>query len=256
MQLTTRRKWVGPREILQALRALRAVATDANRTDAIGEFIGSLTGPSATRLYHEVCNDPVGRRLLQDRQDLKTTLDNREYLASLPAGSLGRSYYEWTASRDFNAQGLADAISGQVSRDLADPHSVMSARIVDMHDLWHVLNGWDEDIHGELHLLGYSYAQLGARAWLILGKLTVLILRSSGHREGKAYLRNAIRLGRQAPLLAAVEWETLLPLQLTEVRQRLGVPEPEPYARLAFAEVERIRDQSTILRALRRMLPA
>lgn len=33
----------------------------------------------------------------------------------------------------------------------------MHARVVDMHELWHVLNGWDDDIRGELHLLGYSY---------------------------------------------------------------------------------------------------
>lgn len=226
------RGWVHPRAVVRAFATLGELSRDANRTDLVGEFIGLLTGPSADRLFHRVWRDPVGRSILQEGRDLRATLADRHYLASLPAGSLGRAYFDWTSTRDFTADGLAKEISNQVARGRTDPRSTMGARVVDMHDLWHVLNGWDSDIYGEMHLLGYSYAQLGGWAWLILGVIANLLLAVRGRFEGIAYLRNAIRRGRRAALLPAVDWEAMLPLPLDEVRARLSIPTPESYSRL------------------------
>ena len=106
----TEKKWVGRADVARALGALRGFSKDPNRTDLVGEFIGSLTGPSADALLGKVWNDPVGRALLEERRDLSKTLSNRAYLSSLPPGSLGRAYYEWTAARDFSADGIAEAI--------------------------------------------------------------------------------------------------------------------------------------------------
>jgi ubiquinone biosynthesis protein COQ4 len=226
------RGWVHPRDIVRAFATLGELRKDPNRTDLVGEFIGLLTGPSADRLFRRVWRDPVGRALLQEGRDLRSTLANRQYLASLPDGSLGRAYFDWTSTRDFTADGLATEISNQVARGRRDPRSTMGTRVVDMHDLWHVLNGWDSDIHGEIHLLGYSYAQLGGWAWLILGLIANAILATRGRFEGIGYLRNAIRRGRGATLLPAVDWEAMLPLPLDEVRRKLSIPEPEAYRRL------------------------
>jgi len=243
-------------DVLHAIRALGGIIRDPNRTDLIGEFIASLTGPSALQLFHAVCQDPVGKAILEEGRDLHKTLSDRVALAALPLGSLGRTYFEWTATRDFDADGIADAISGQVARDLAGPFPTMAARIVDMHDLWHVLNDWDSDIHGEIHLLGYSYAQLGGYAWLFLALLALPLLASGGRFEAPGYLRNAIRRGRRATLLVAVDWEAMLPLPLDEVRRRLNVDDPVPYRKLEFAEIERIRAKSPVIRFLQSLLPA
>jgi len=251
-----RNNWVGPTEVLRALRALRQIAEDPNRTDAVGEFISSLTGPSAAHLFDQVWNDPVGRRLLEEGRDLQSTLDDRVYLASLPPGSLGRTYHAWTADRHFSAEGIAKAISAQVPRTHSNPHEVMAARVVDMHDLWHVVNEWDSDIHGEIHLLGYSHAQLGAYAWLILALLSLSTLAAAGRFDGFGYLRNAIRRGRRAVLLAAVDWEAMLPLPIEEVRRQLNVDEPQPYEKLAFAEIEDLLQRSLVVRLIRSALPA
>jgi ubiquinone biosynthesis protein COQ4 len=246
---------VGPADILRAVKVLRRLGEDPNRTDLVGEFIASLTGPSALALFRRVQADPIGRALLEEGRDLGAVLNDRAYLASLPAGSLGRAYLDWTAMRDFTAEGIAEAISAQVDRRFHDPRSVMAARVVDMHDLWHVLNGWDSDIYGEMHLLGYSYAQLGGYAWLILALLTNLVLATAGRTEGIGYLRNAIRRGRQATLLVAVDWEAMLSLPIGEVRQRLRVDEPVPYVKLTFAELGEIRRRSLAYKVLRVVLP-
>lgn len=226
------RGWVHPRDILKAFGVLGKLRKNPNRTDLVGDFIGGLTGPSADRLFRKVWNDPEGRRVLLEHRDLRATLANRAYLSALPAGSLGRAYFDWTSTRDFTADGLASEISKQVGRELNNPRATMSARVVDMHDLWHILNGWDSDIFGEIHLLGYSYAQLGGWAWLILGVIANSILATRGRFEGIGYLRNAIRRGRRASLLVAVDWEAMLPLPLDEVRQLLSIAPPEPYQQL------------------------
>jgi len=228
----TDKGWVHPRDIVKAFATLGALKKDPNRTDLVGEFIGLLTGPSADRLFRRVWLDPVGRAILQEGRDLRTTLADRPYLSSLPTGSLGRTYFEWTSKRDFTADGLAQEISNRVARGRSDPRSVMGTRVVDMHDLWHVLNGWDSDIYGEIHLLGYSYAQLGGWAWLILGLIANSILATRGRFEGIGYLRNAIRRGRRATLLVAVDWEAMLPRPLEDVRCQLSIPHPEAYQKL------------------------
>jgi len=242
-------------DVSRALRALRELGKDPDRTDLVGEYISALTGPSAITLFEKVWSDPVGRRLLEENRDLLATLDDRAYLSSLPAGSLGRVYFDWTAGRDFTAEGLAGAIR-QVTRTLDGPGATFAARIVDMHDLWHVLNGWDSDLLGELHLLGYSYAQLGAYAWLGLALLFNLVLVTSGRFDGVGCLRESIRRGRRAACLPAVDWEAMLPLPLDEVRQRLEIAAPVPYRRLGFEEFGAIRKSSPVFRVLQAILPA
>jgi ubiquinone biosynthesis protein COQ4 len=244
------RKWVGLSDIKRALRALAGVSKTPNRTDLVGVFIGSLTGPSAHTLFVRVWRDPIGRALLEEGRDLGRTLSDRSYLSSLPQGTFGRAYYDWTAERNYTAEGIADAIRSQVPRDFGGPRPTMAARVVDMHDLWHLLNGWDSDILGEVHLLGYSHAQLGAYVWLLLGLLANIPLVLGGRFDGLTYLRNAIRRGKKATLLAAVDWEAMLPLRLEDVRQRLGIDEPIPYRKLSFEELAELRRTAPVHRFL------
>ncbi len=250
------RGWVTPADLVRAMRALGGVIRDPDRTDLIGEFITSLSGSSGVRLYHEVIADPEARAILEEGRNLKETLSNRAALAAMPADSLGRAYFEWTSKRDFDAEGIADAVREQVPRTLGGPFPTLAARVVDMHDLWHVLNGWDSDIHGEIHLLGFSYGQLGSYGWFVLGRVAVLFLSSGGRSDSAGYFRHAIARGRKARTLAGVDWEAMLPLPLEEVRRRLQVDEPVPYNRLERADLERIRNESPVLRFLHQVLPA
>ena len=250
------RKQVTTADVATAFVALREFSKDPDRTDLVGEFIGSLTGPSAAELLEKVWDDPVGRAVLEERRDLSVTLKDRSYLASLPAGTLGRTYHDWTAQRDFTAEGIAEAIRAQVPRTFDGPEATLGARVVDMHDLWHVLNGWDSDVHGELHLLGYSYAQLGAYAWLALGLFSSLTLSLLGRVEGLGYLRDAVTRGREAVILAAVDWEAMLPLPLPDVRRRLQVRSPTPYRRLSLDEVREINREHPLWKFVRTVFPS
>jgi ubiquinone biosynthesis protein COQ4 len=85
-----------------------------------------------------------------------------------------------------------------------------------------------------------------------LALLALSLLASGGRFEGFGYLRTSFRRGRRAPLLAAVDWEAMLPLPLDEVRRQLGVEAPVPYRRLDEAEAARVRASSPVLRLLQR----
>ena len=63
------RGWVHPLDIVKAFGVLGELRRNPHRTDLVGDFIGRLTGPSADRLFHKVWNDPVGRRMLQERRE-------------------------------------------------------------------------------------------------------------------------------------------------------------------------------------------
>ncbi len=251
-----RRNWMTPAQALRAARALGGAIRDPDRTDLIGEFIAATSGASGAELYDELMADPEARAILEEGRDLESTLSDRESLAAMPPGSLGRTYHAWTSERDFDAEGIANAIRKQVPRDLGGPFPTLAARVVDQHDLWHVLNGWDSDIHGELHLLGFSHAQLGGRGWIWLARLAVFFLSSAGSSESRRYLETAIARGRKARTLAGVDWEAMLPLPLEEVRLRLGIDPPVPYERLEPADAQRLRAKSPVLRLLNTVLPA
>lgn len=223
------KKSVGWRDVRHALSVLPVFGSDPNRTDLVGEFIAALTGSSYLELRRRVYQDTVAYGILQERRDLKKTLEDRERLRSLPEGSFGRAYVEFTDRRALTPQGLADAIANQVGRSLEGPDATLAARVVDMHDLWHVLYGWDTDIMGELHLLGLSFAQLGSAGWIVLAMLSCQGLVLVGRPDGFRYVARSYAIGRKAPLLPAQDWEALLPLPLEEVRRRLGVPRTQAY---------------------------
>ena len=241
-------EWPQP-SLKSALHALEVLSEDPNRTEAIGEFLAS-TGTDAFRgVFRRVLADPVGRRILCERRDLLAALKDRERLSQLPRGTLGRDYFEWTEARDFTATGLAEIIRPEARTFESEAH-VFEARVIDMHDLWHVLGGWGSDLFGEMHLIGCSYAQLRSPGWLIIGLLFNLSLVTAGRVDGVAYFLRSYRIGARAKLLAAVDWEQMLALPTSEVRRRVGMPRPKGYRKLEDGEWKRLQSRSLFFRLI------
>lgn len=236
-----------------ALQALEALGDDPDRTDAVGDLLMNTGGEAGRKVFGRVIEDPQGRRILVERRDLLKTLADRQRLSQLPLGTLGRDYYEWTATRGFTATELAEVVDRQ-DRSFPSEAHVFESRVVDMHDLWHILGGWGSDMHGEMHLLGCSYAQLRNPGWLIMGLLFNLTLVSVGRVEGVAYFARACAIGFRAKLLTAVDWEQMLTLPTAEVRRLLDMPEPKPYRELDRDEWKRLQARSLFFHLMRRVL--
>jgi ubiquinone biosynthesis protein COQ4 len=99
-------------------------------------------------------------------------------------------------------------------------------RMANSHDLFHVIAGYDRDIIGEVGVDAYTAGQLTLLPLKLL-LAYLYVLKPSSPWEWTRYVRNAYRHGQQTPNLACVDYESMLPLPLAEVRHKIGVPAPE-----------------------------
>jgi ubiquinone biosynthesis protein COQ4 len=215
---------------LDALRAIRALVANPDDTARVFDVIDALSGRSGERLFERFRRTPSGLRLLDARPDLLATLSDREALLALPPGSLGHCYAEFMGREEISADGLVAASvegGGDPIGDLPEERRWFGERMRDMHDLWHVVTGYQRDLLGEASLLAFTYAQTRNRGiGLIVATALWKVRGLPGARE---LIRGGHRRGRDAEFFPGQPWEELLPLPLGEVRDRLRVGAPPHY---------------------------
>src|SRR5215471_17848028 len=94
---------------ITALRAIRALQRDREDTKQVFLLIDALRGETTLRQLERFRLTEVGRAALADRRHLLDRLSDGKSLAVLPAGTLGRAYYEFMASENLSAEGLVEA---------------------------------------------------------------------------------------------------------------------------------------------------
>ncbi|HBZ68610.1 MAG TPA: hypothetical protein DEP35_02190 [Deltaproteobacteria bacterium] len=217
---------------LEALEAIRALVRDPDDTRQVFKIVDALSGNSGDRIFRRFRATANGACILQEKRDLLKTLCQRDHLASLPPGSLGRSYLDFVTREQITADGLVAAsmeARGQLDA-LNEDYRRTLERLRDMHDLWHVVVGYGRDLVGEASLLAFTFAQtrnpgvgfIAAVAYLRIGDVP----------GARRVMREAFRRGRRAAWLPGADWEALLALPLDEVRSHLCVGEPPRYEAL------------------------
>lgn len=218
-----RRQW------WRAVRAIGRLALDTEDTTQVFEIIHALGGDNMQRTFARAKSLPEGECLLRERPSLNRLLTDRAWLGALPEGSLGRHYLRFMIEGEITADGLIGAQDAIRPHDPepADPDPdrfYFERRLVEMHDLWHVLTGYGRDDTGELANLWFSYGQFGQLGMGFIALLGTLDgpLSPDWHR----YMRRAYRRGRRAKFLVATPMEEMLPLPIDEARRALGVSLP------------------------------
>lgn len=220
-----------PRE---AVRALRVLLRDPEDTEKVFVIIRALSGKTLLRGFNRFAATPVGRRVLASDSTLLDRLRDREALAALPAGSLGRSYLAFVEAERISADGLVEA-SADDAVPMSDGLRCYAERLRDMHDLWHVVTGYGRDTMGEVCLLGFTFAQTRNPGLAFIGVIGALKI---AREEDKRILRAlwaGYRTGRRAVWLPAADWEGLLDRPLPAVREALRVAVPRVYPQLRSA---------------------
>jgi ubiquinone biosynthesis protein Coq4 len=142
----------------------------------------------------------------------------------MPDGSLGRVFLRFSERHDLKPLALIES-QHEMSRDYhaLDPvRQFVRDRFTVMHDLWHVLAGYDATTAGESALMCFSLPQrVNDRALPIFVAMSVLTGKLAA---GNA--REAIRRGASARFLSLEPFEEMLALPLEEVRERLGISAP------------------------------
>ncbi len=222
---------------LEAVRAIRVLLQDPEDTAQVFTIVRALSGKTLLRGYNRFCATATGRAVLADGRSLIAVLQDRDYLRSLPPGSLGRAYLTFMEAENISADGLVAASMEDAEGDL-DPSeglNLYACRLRDMHDLWHVTTGYGRDTMGEVCLLGFTFGQtrnpgLGFIALVGAGK----IAREADRRIFKA-LWAGFQAGRRAAWLPAADWERLLARPLEQVREELRIAPPRLYPELRLA---------------------
>ncbi len=229
------------RRPLLALRALRNLINDPERTDEVFVITSSLSGDSIETGHTRFAATAVGRSVLETRRALLDRLTDRAALGRLPEGTLGRAYLQFVEANNIAAEGLVEASEvsdNEVSRknaygELNEDQIHYACRLRDMHDLWHVVTGYSTQPFGEVCVVTFSYPQTGNLGLGVIGLIGALkIARGYPLRAVLGAAWQAYRNGRRAAWLPAADWEALLAQPLAEVRAQLKLTPPTRFQRL------------------------
>jgi ubiquinone biosynthesis protein COQ4 len=230
---------VKPRPLrpLAAMRAMRTLLADPDDTSQVFRIIRALSGNSFERLYQRVLAAPDGDRVLTQPRELLTLLQDRDALRALPEGTLGREYARFVDAERLSAEGLVEASNEELddAHFLDERAHVLSRRMRDSHDLWHVVTGYRRDLFGEAALLAFTWAQTRNHGIGFIVLVAMLRQWKEGERDGLRLTRDGWRRGRRAAFLPAADWEALLRLPLREVRARLRIDDLPSYRPLFSA---------------------
>jgi ubiquinone biosynthesis protein COQ4 len=206
---------------------------DPDDLPQVFHIIESLSGTAPMRLLLGFRRDPNGRRLLREQPDIVKYLGDREWLRSLPEGSLGRAYLAFVERENISAEGIRDASLAE--RHYRSPDvEYMRCRMRDTHDLWHAVTGYQGDLLGELSLLAFSLGQHWNTAIALI--VVAGLLRGWGDDRATTVF-DGYRRGRAAEWMPAQDWESMLALPIDEVRARLKVGALPVYTPVRSAEL-------------------
>jgi ubiquinone biosynthesis protein COQ4 len=218
-----------------AIRAVRILLANPDDTVQVFKIMSALNSGTSVTNYHRLIATPEGGRIAYKREELVARLTNREWLAQFAPGTVGAAYRAFLQRTGFSADGL-ESVSKEVEHDDREahhPYAWMGRRERDLHDIWHVLTGYQaEDPLGELCLVAFSYAQSKGLGWAFIAVAGAL--KSFGEQHGKA-VRRAVREGyahgRRAKWLHQEDVATLFAEPLDAARIRLNIVPAIEYQR-------------------------
>jgi len=226
----------------RALRAARILAADPDDLPQVFTIIESLSCDTIERLAARMAKSEGGRRLLSTKPDIVDQLADREALARLPAGTLGREYLAFVEREMISPAGIREAGEKGMTNDMPLPAPLdwVQARLRDTHDLWHAAVGYSGDVLGETALLAFTFAQTWNPAVGLIIAIGFGKTRSSmgDGRDACRTIADGFRRGRRAAWLIDQEWESMLALPATEVRRRLSLGAPPVYTEIRSSQLK------------------
>ncbi len=151
------------------------------------------------------------------------TLDE---LAAAPAGSLGAAFHAQIVENGYELEVLdRDALGLEA---LPFPLPYVNARMLQLHDLWHLAAGYELTALHEIGISAFQMAQFGHHYSAMFLSLVMTIAAAGPVPGGMAPLLDTVarawRHGRAAPPLLGLDWKALWAAPVEEVRTRIGLP--------------------------------
>ena len=157
----TQRDWKG------AFVALRRLLANGDDTVQVFRIMRALNANNGARNYHRLLATPGGGRIAFRRTELAQLFSRPDYIAGFRPGTVGAVYRDFLNRTGYSAMGLAEVSNADnVPHDAEHPYAWFGRRERDVHDIWHVLTGYQADEPlGEACLVAFSYAQTKGLGW-------------------------------------------------------------------------------------------
>ncbi|MFT6050735.1 MAG: ubiquinone biosynthesis protein Coq4 [Halioglobus sp.] len=146
-------------------------------------------------------------------------------LGSCPENSLGRSLHHMIIENGYDPEVLdRDAIA------LSElPHSLhyLNARILQMHDVWHLVAGYETTSSNEIAISAFQLAQFGHN---YSSMFLAAVMSISTFKEPRGFtilmqiINEAWQHGRETPVMMDIEWENHWDNSLEEIRSTHDIP--------------------------------
>lgn len=197
----------------RALYDLMQNPEDTTRVFVLGLLVSRKTYP---QLLARITTDDRGARLLRERPAIDKAHVDFDRLRALPATTLGGAYVRYLDEKNL------DPDLFQEPPGLPEVPAYIAKRMRQVHDLWHVLTGYDTDVRGEIALQAFTWAQTDATSAMLVtfGGLARFGLANRG-----LFVRvvDAYRRGKKAEFLPPLWLEEMWDRPLDEVRAELGI---------------------------------
>jgi len=162
-----------------------------------------------------------------------------ETLARCPPGSLGAQFHALIVDNGFELEVLDRQALGLDK--LPPPLDYLNARILQCHDLWHIVAGYQTTALHEVAISAFQLAQFGhPYSAMFLGMVLTRIAfeRPEGGPLMLTTILTAWTHGRRTTPLLGVRWESLWDKPLADVRAQLGVaPYVSPFPADIFEQL-------------------
>lgn len=165
--------------------------------------------------------DPEAGKVLLTRPQFSPDFPNLKYLRSLDEDTLGYQFALFVDNNQLDAQFFAE-----VETDSKEGY--FQRRMLQIHDLHHVVLGQGTDALGELYLQGFFLAQVlwPPAPFFMGGYLVRQMFRDLSQVPAvMSVITEGWKLGKAAKPLFAVAWEMQWERPLNEVRESLGLKE-------------------------------
>ena len=160
-------------------------------------------------------------------------------LARCPAGSLGAEFHSLVVDNGFDLEVLDREALGL--EKLPAPLPYLNARILQCHDLWHIVAGYRTTALHEVAISAFQLAQFGHHYSAMFLGMVLARVAFEQPQGGKLMLDTILTAwahGRRTPPLLAVNWPAVWDLPVAEVRAKLRVdPYVSPYPADLFEQL-------------------
>ena len=181
---------------------------------SVAEEFGELAESAAQR--HPGGND-AATQTIPDLTDI-------DALGRLPEGSLGNDLYRMLVDNNFDAEVLDREVIGLAN--LTPALRYVNTRILQMHDVWHLVAGYQTTSLHEIAISAFQLAQFGHN-YSSMFLATVATMSCCKTPAGFGLLMQSIteawRHGRATPALMSIHWESEWHETTEQIRARHGI---------------------------------